>query len=324
MPQFLPGVVKTAIAPIVAKPSGMSCEAELFLGPDDRTKVAASGRVPFVSTGSAQSISLPLTMPTSGKHHVYIDVYAEGARFLAYQSTADVEIVRLLEFDSLSIASVEGQSFVETGLEPLSNLNYVGTFLEMFAADGYLVEPFTVAALLIQKIPSIGSCSYSDFYAALLSAEVKPYLRVPPVGYGWTLELAASTMAHFWSGDPPSYTRYQLPGDIAYAAIAQPLAGPLRGISLIWRNKTLSPVSPRYMQWFAVYEPGWTNVGYTGISPVLAPGESGSVKITSIHTAGGSGLPGKYYDAKIFASYIYSPEEAMSVATFRIRNLFRV
>ena len=93
MPQFSPGEVKTAIAPITAKPSGMSCEAELFLGPNDLTKVVKSGRIPFVSTGAAKNVSLPITMPSApGSYHGYIDVFTEGLRFLAYNTKEDVAI----------------------------------------------------------------------------------------------------------------------------------------------------------------------------------------------------------------------------------------
>lgn len=94
MPQFSPGAAKTATAPITAKPAGMNCEAELFLGPDDVTKVASSGRVPFVSTGAAKNVNLPITMPVAqGTYHGYIDVFAEGLRFLAYKTTEDVAIL---------------------------------------------------------------------------------------------------------------------------------------------------------------------------------------------------------------------------------------
>jgi len=93
MPPFSPGEVKTAIAPITAKPSGMSCEAELFLGPDELTKVASSGRVPFVSTGAAKNVNLPITMPAMpATYHGYIDVFAGGMRFLTYILTEDVVI----------------------------------------------------------------------------------------------------------------------------------------------------------------------------------------------------------------------------------------
>ena len=93
MPQFSPSEAKTAIAPITAKPSGMSCEAELFLGPNDATKVVKSGRIPFVSTGAAKNVSLPIVMPSApGSYHGYVDVFAGGFRFLAYILTEDVVI----------------------------------------------------------------------------------------------------------------------------------------------------------------------------------------------------------------------------------------
>ncbi len=93
MPQFAPNETKTAIAPIVAKPSGMNCEAELFLGPDPNTRAATSGRVPFVSTGAAKNVSLPITMPLApGTYHGYIDVFAGDLRFLAYILKEDVVI----------------------------------------------------------------------------------------------------------------------------------------------------------------------------------------------------------------------------------------
>lgn len=93
MPEFAPGESKTAVAPITVKPAGLNCEAELFLGPDDMTKVATSGRIPFVSTGVSQDVRLPVVMPAAeGTYHVYADVYAEGLLIAAYQATEDVII----------------------------------------------------------------------------------------------------------------------------------------------------------------------------------------------------------------------------------------
>ena len=93
MPQFQPGEAKTAIAPIKVSPSGLSCEAELFLGPDEHTPVATSGRKPFVSTGLSLDVRLPITMPAGeGVYHVFIDLYAEELLIGAYQATEDVVI----------------------------------------------------------------------------------------------------------------------------------------------------------------------------------------------------------------------------------------
>lgn len=94
MPQFSPGSAHTYIAPITVSPSGLSCEAELYLGPDEITKVVASGLVAFTSTGASQDIRLPVTMPsTEGTYHGYIDVYAGGMLIGAYVLIEDVVIV---------------------------------------------------------------------------------------------------------------------------------------------------------------------------------------------------------------------------------------
>lgn len=93
-PLMGPGQAATAVAPITVSPSGLSCSAEVFLGPDENTKVATSGLVAFTSTGLAQSVSFPVTMPTAGgvAYHVFIDVYANGYLIVAYVATEDVVI----------------------------------------------------------------------------------------------------------------------------------------------------------------------------------------------------------------------------------------
>lgn len=93
MPQFEPSESKTAVAPVTVSPSGLSCEAELFLGPDEATKVVTSGLVPFTSTGASQDVRLPVVMPdTEGTYHVYVDVYVEGLLIAAYKALEDVVI----------------------------------------------------------------------------------------------------------------------------------------------------------------------------------------------------------------------------------------
>lgn len=102
MPEFSPGEAKTAVAPITVSPAGLSCEAEVFLGPDELTKVATSGRIPFTSTGLSQDARLPVTMPDAeGAYHVFIDVYAEGVLIAAYQATEDVVIVGVARIETL-------------------------------------------------------------------------------------------------------------------------------------------------------------------------------------------------------------------------------
>jgi len=93
-PVMAPGASATASAPITVAPGGLSCEAELFLGPNDTTKVVTSGKKPFTSTGAPQSVSFPVIMPSPGgvAYHVYLDVFAEGIPIVAYVATEDVII----------------------------------------------------------------------------------------------------------------------------------------------------------------------------------------------------------------------------------------
>jgi len=112
MPEFMPGESKTAVAPITVKPSGLNCEAEVFLGPDDLTKVATSGLVPFISTGASQDVHLPITMPSAeGTYHVFIDIYVEGLLIAAYQALEDVSIVAL--YDSFAIESIRASTWMD-------------------------------------------------------------------------------------------------------------------------------------------------------------------------------------------------------------------
>lgn len=93
MPTFIPGETKTAIVPVTVKPSGLSAEVELFLGPDDLTKVATSGRKPFVSTASQQQVSLPVIMPTyEDTYKVFLDVYVGGALTAGFVASEDIVI----------------------------------------------------------------------------------------------------------------------------------------------------------------------------------------------------------------------------------------
>ncbi|MBA7475072.1 hypothetical protein ES707_10437 [subsurface metagenome] len=94
MPQFSPGEVKTAIAPM-SNPTGkgFSYSAELYL---DVTKAASSGVISFyLAAGETRNISFPVTMPQAeGTYPVYLDVFVVGELVGAYQATEDVVIGR--------------------------------------------------------------------------------------------------------------------------------------------------------------------------------------------------------------------------------------
>jgi hypothetical protein len=93
-PVFGPGVTKTARVPITVVPSGLSCQLEVFLGPNDSTKVTTSGLKSFTSTGTQQTVDAAITMPAASgvTYHVYVDLYVAGYYLAGYQATEDVVI----------------------------------------------------------------------------------------------------------------------------------------------------------------------------------------------------------------------------------------
>lgn len=99
MPQFEPGVLKTAVATITVQPTGLSSEAELFLGPNEFTPVATSGKVAFISTGSQQQVRLPVIMPSApGIYHVYLDLSTGGMIIASYIAVQDVEVIPAIQY----------------------------------------------------------------------------------------------------------------------------------------------------------------------------------------------------------------------------------
>lgn len=138
MPEFAPGESKTAIAPITVQPAGLSCEAEIFLSPDELTKVATSGRIPFTSTGASQDIRLPITMPdVVGTYPIYLDVFIAGQLIYAYRAIEDViiaPVAPVIEFDHATILAVNGKPFVETWFD-YGTGRYYGRLAEPFV-DG--------------------------------------------------------------------------------------------------------------------------------------------------------------------------------------------
>jgi hypothetical protein len=91
---FGPGQAETARIPITVKPAGVTCQVELFLGPDQNTKIATSHLISFVSTGAEQPVLAPITMPTTeATYHVYVDLWSGSLSLQRYVSTQDVIIV---------------------------------------------------------------------------------------------------------------------------------------------------------------------------------------------------------------------------------------
>lgn len=120
MPQFAPGEVKSARAPITVKPSGLSCSAELYLV-SNGAKVATSGIKLFTSTGAKQDVSLPITMPgAEGVYPVYLDIFTNGLLIGAYKAVEDVVITSLIIITrhGLQILDISGKKFIEVGVDP--------------------------------------------------------------------------------------------------------------------------------------------------------------------------------------------------------------
>lgn len=92
MPTFQAGQHKTAAAPVTVIPAGLNCQLELFLGPNEDTKIVQT-TTSFTSIGTQQTVMLGLAMPSdAGTYHVYLDLYVEGNLIGAYQATDDVTI----------------------------------------------------------------------------------------------------------------------------------------------------------------------------------------------------------------------------------------
>jgi len=85
---FGAGTTGTATASFTVKPAAMSCEAEIFLTVGT-TKSATSGKVSFTSIGGVQTVTLPVTMPSTGgyQYNVFLDITCQGILLAGFSST---------------------------------------------------------------------------------------------------------------------------------------------------------------------------------------------------------------------------------------------
>jgi hypothetical protein len=91
---FAPGITKTANATLNVAPAGLSLELELWLGPDESTKVVSSGKRPFTSTGANQNINASIDMPNQGgTYEVYVDIYYGADLVLAFIGIDTITII---------------------------------------------------------------------------------------------------------------------------------------------------------------------------------------------------------------------------------------
>lgn len=83
---FVSGSTHTAAINLTIAPSGLNCQIELWLSPNQTTKSATSGLVAFTSTGQSQSVSCSVKMPAAGTYNVYLDLYQNGVLLAGYSA----------------------------------------------------------------------------------------------------------------------------------------------------------------------------------------------------------------------------------------------
>ena len=311
MPEFAPGEAKTAVAPITVKPAGLSCEVELYLGPDEATKVATSGGIPFTSTGAAQSISLPIAMPAAeGTYHVFIDVYAEGYLLAAYQAIEDVVIAPpapIIDSDSLSVFNVEGIPFESVGVEhALTSAEFAqwisGYSCATWQNPNCIANPGAVAQAGGDAIYA----NHATLVRALISAGVTSALA-PTIADRWNFEYARQ--------------------EVIAATLSEPIAmDAMRGItSLVFANK-VPLYKAQACRFNLLYQP-------TFFPPMPPPAFFGYMKLPAVGVISsipiawcyGSGYyyPG-IYDGVLEYHVIDEVGQYSQRLTFRIRNLAQV
>jgi len=314
MPEFAPGEAKTAVAPITVKPAGLSCEVELYLGPDEATKVATSGGIPFTSTGAAQSISLPIAMPAAeGTYHVFIDVYAEGYLLAAYQAIEDVVIAPpapIIDSDSLSVFDVEGIPFESVGMEPVLTSAEFAQYISGYSCQSW-VNPNCIASpgAVAQAVGDAIYADHATLVQALISAGVTSALA-PTIADRWNFEAARQ--------------------EITVATLSEPIAmGVMRGLtSLVFANKV--PIYPRPgvqgCRFNLIYQPEFfppmPPPAFFGYMTLPAVGVISSIPIAWCY---GSGYyyPGIYNG--LFSYHVIDEVgQYTQRLTFRIRNLAQV
>ena len=239
MPPFVPGEAKTAIAPIVAKPSSMDCEAELFLGPDPNTKAVTSGRVPFVSTGAAKNVSLPINMPSSpGSYHGYIDVFAGGFRFLAYILKEDVVIVAPAPTPNIRVLYI---SWYSTSFNLIAKQESIKIWMW---CKNY--STFEGTKRIVLRITGPGGIEEFPFDITLPAGS--PEDAIPPVADRGFFLIYYPQLPGVYKVDADGVTQYEKSPGIREA------------IFTVWPN------APTYPDWAYIFR-GGVNVYRTGTTP---------------------------------------------------------
>ncbi|MBA7646234.1 hypothetical protein ES703_53996 [subsurface metagenome] len=321
MPQFTPGEGRVAIATFPVKPAGLSCEAELFLGPDEVTKVATSDRIGFTSTGAEQSVNLPITMPTTGAYHVYIDIYAGGIFLAAYQAIEDVVIAPaipeiIIDLPDIAILGVEGIPFVSVEIETTQNWEAFGKCLQESYGPDWIINGVGLAMCMKVKGEATG-------------------LALKECGYEHP-EYLSSVGALNWHLFPHqsafSYCSYALaPFTGPAATLAEPIVmSQMRGVTLTCIFKVSYPESPWVTYTFFAYL--WYEPQFA--APMPSPAfkreyhpypPAGAETEVPIKTLFGEGYYYEgIYDGRFQFQHFYDGLDGTPFANFRIKNLARI
>ena len=89
---FTHGTSHTASFSVTVTTSGKACQVEIWLTPDGKIKSATTGLTAFTSTGVAQKMALPVTMPAAGTYQVNKDIYMNGVLIDFTQDTAIIVV----------------------------------------------------------------------------------------------------------------------------------------------------------------------------------------------------------------------------------------
>jgi hypothetical protein len=94
---FVPGAAKNPKTQVNAIVPGLACTAELYIGPDQNTKIATSGPQPFTSVAAPApdpTVTFPIVMPgVGGVYHVFVTLAYGGTVFTLFKATEDVTVI---------------------------------------------------------------------------------------------------------------------------------------------------------------------------------------------------------------------------------------
>jgi hypothetical protein len=206
MATFPVSTAKTATVSITVTPSGQAMSVEVWMGLNTTTKAATSGKRTFTSTGAAQSVACPITMPaTAATYKVYIDVFQGTVLISSFVSNEDVIVTAVtpvtgilngMTRDSATGSALPGVTVNMNGVNVTSDTggNYV--FPAMPVATYTVTYSKTLYTTVTQSIAIVAGTKTVDVSlpVAPISAWWKPS-SAAPIHWQWVIG-SAFTMAN--------------------------------------------------------------------------------------------------------------------------------